>query len=210
MGIDTHKLLQDAVTLFVVINPFGAIPHYLTLTRGMHKGERLRVARRGCTYAAVVLLIFIAIGELALDGLNVHLDSFRIAGGLLLLLISFKTVLATSTVHPLAETAAGEKADVAIFPLAMPFLAGPGSIIAAVLLTEDDMFSLVEQAVTSAIAVGLCLLTYVILASADVLQRYLGTTGTSIMSRIFGLVLAALAMQTMLDGLRPYFKSLLH
>jgi multiple antibiotic resistance protein len=92
----------------------------------------------------------------------------------------------------------------------MPFLAGPGSIIAAVLLTEDDMFSLVEQAVTSAIAVGLCLLTYVILASADVLQRYLGTTGTSIMSRIFGLVLAALAMQTMLDGLRPYFKSLLH
>jgi len=206
--MDTGKLLQDAITLFVVINPFGAIPHYLALTRGMEKRERLRVARRGCTVAAVILLVFIAIGELVLDGLNVQLESFRVAGGLLLLLISLRTVLSTSFVHPLAQGAEGEKVDVAIFPLATPFLAGPGAIIAAVLLTENGKFSILEQAVTSLIAIALCTLTYGVLASSDMLQRRLGSTGTSVMSRIFGLVLAALAMQTFLDGLRPYFQSL--
>jgi multiple antibiotic resistance protein len=206
--MDPGKLLQDAITLFVVINPFGAVPHYLALTRGMAKRDRLRVARRACTAAAVILLIFIAIGELVLDGLHVQLPSFRIAGGLLLLLIAFRTVLSTQVVHPLAQTEAGEKADVAIFPLGTPFLAGPGSIIAAVLLTEDDRFSLLEQALTSTVAVALCAFTFAVLAGADLLQRHLGSTGTSVMSRIFGLVLAALAMQTMLDGLRPYLQSL--
>ena len=208
--MDTSKLLQDAITLFVVINPFGAVPHYLALTRGMAKKERLRVARRGCVFAAIILLIFIAIGEIVLDGLHVELLSFRVAGGLLLLLIAFRTVLNTQVVHPLAQTEAGEKTDVAVFPLATPFLAGPGAIIAAVLLTENGRFSLLEQAVTSLIAVVLCAFTFAVLASSDLLQRRLGATGTSVMSRIFGLVLAALAMQTLLDGLRPYFQSLLH
>jgi multiple antibiotic resistance protein len=206
--MDTGKLLQDAITLFVVINPFGAVPHYLALTRGMAKQERLRMARRACIAAAVILLIFIAIGEIVLDGLHVELLSFRVAGGLLLLLIAFRTVLNTQMVHPLAAGSDGEKGDVAIFPMATPFLAGPGAIIAAVLLTENGRFSLLEQAVTSLIAIALCALTFGVLASANLLQRRLGATGTSVMSRIFGLVLAALAMQTLLDGLRPYFQSL--
>ena len=206
--LDTAKLLQDAITLFVVINPVGQVPHYLALTRGMPKPERLRVARRACTYAAVILLVFVAIGELVLDGLHVELQSFRVAGGLLLLLIAIRTVLSTQIVHPLAQTEDGEKQDIAVFPLATPFLAGPGAIIAAVLLTENGRFSILEQAVTSLIAVSLCILAYVVLASADFLQRHLGGTGTSVMSRVFGLILAALATQTLLDGLKAYFQAL--
>jgi multiple antibiotic resistance protein len=207
-GIDTGKLMQDAITLFVVINPFGAVPHYLALTRGRTRQERLRIARRGCTYAAIILLVFIALGELVLDGLHVGLPSFRAAGGLILLIIALRTVLNTAVVHPLAQTEMGGKADVAVFPLATPFLAGPGAIIAAVLLTENDVFSLAEQAVTSLIAVSICVFAYVVLASSDYLQKHLGDTGTSVMSRIFGLVLAALAVQMLLDGLRPYLQSL--
>jgi multiple antibiotic resistance protein len=206
--MDTAKLLQDAITLFVVINPFGAIPHYLSLTMGMEKRARLRVARRGCFYAAVILVAFIALGEDVLDGLHVGLPSFRAAGGLILLIIALRTVLSTTVVHPLAQTEGGGKVDVAVFPLATPFLAGPGSIIAAVLLTENDRFSLVEQAVTSTIAVAMCLFTYILLAASDLLQKHLGSTGTSVMSRVFGLVLSALAMQTLLEGLRPYLQSL--
>jgi len=207
-GIDTGKLAQDAITLFVVINPFGVVPHYLALTRGRPKPERLRIARRACTCAAIILLIFIAFGELVLDGLHVGLPSFRAAGGLILLLIALRTVLSTTVEHPLAQTDAGGKADVAIFPLAMPFLAGPGAIIAAVLLTEDDLFSLAEQAVTSLIAVAILAFVYAVLLSADFLQKHLGSTGTSVMSRIFGLVLSALAVQMLLEGLRPYLQSL--
>ena len=86
-----------------------------------------------------------------------------------------------------------------MFPLATPFLAGPGSIIAAVLLTENERFSFVEQSITGLIVVAICLFAYAVLASADVLQRQLGSTGTSVMSRVFGLVLSALAMQTLLE-----------
>src|SRR5260370_1080487 len=142
-------------------------------------GTRYHEAR---SFSEHIRLIFIAIGEIVLDGLHVELLSFRVAGGLLLLLISFRTVLNTQTVHPLAQTEAGEKADVAVFPLATPFLAGPGAIIAAVLLTENGRFSFLEATVTSLIAVGLCVFTFVVLASSDFLQRRLGATGTSVMS----------------------------
>ena len=207
-AIDTSKLAQDAITLFVVINPFGAIPHYLALTRGKTRTERLRIARRACTYAAIILVAFIAVGELVLDGLHVGLPSFRAAGGLILLVIALRTVLSTTIVHPLAQTEHGDEADVAIFPLATPFLAGPGAIIAAVLLTENSVFSIAEQALTSVIAIVLCVLTFGVLASSDYLQKYLGSTGTSVISRIFGLVLSALAAETLLEGLRPYLQSL--
>ncbi len=207
-GLDAGKLVQDAITLFVVINPVGITPHYLMLTRGRPKAERLRIARRACTYGAIILLVFIAFGELVLDGLHVGLPSFRAAGGLILLIIALRTVLSTTIVHPLAQTEQGSKADVAIFPLATPFIAGPGAIIAAVLLTEDDLFSLAEQALTSLIAASICVFTYFAFVSADFLQKHLGDTGTSVMSRIFGLVLTALAVQMLLDGLRPYLQSL--
>ena len=204
--MDKAKLLQDATTLFVVINPFGVIPHYLLLTRGMTRAERLKIAARACVVATITLVLFIFIGEIVLDKLKVGLTAFRIAGGLLLLVIAFRTVLATSA--PPAPLEGEERMGVAVFPLATPLLAGPGSIIAAVLLTENAVYSINEQAITGLIVVAILLFAFVVLAAADLLQRVLGTTGTSVMSRLFGLVLSALAMQTILDGLRLYIQSL--
>jgi multiple antibiotic resistance protein len=200
-----QKYLQDAITLFVVLNPIGAVPLYLGLTRGMDRHERLRVARRACIAATVILIGFIALGELVLDGMGVHLPSFRVAGGLVLLLVALRMVLGSAS----AIAEGGEETrDVAIFPLATPFLAGPGAIIAAVLLTENDRFSFVEQATTAIVVAAMLALTFLLLACADLLQKLIGTTGAVLMSRVLGLVLAALAMQTMLDGLKPYFQSL--
>jgi len=204
--MDKSKLLQDATTLFLVINPFGAIPHYLLLTRGMTRAERLRIAARACIVATVILVAFIFIGEIVLEELKVGLIAFRIAGGLLLLVIAFRMVLETRATP--APPEGEERMGVAVFPLATPLLAGPGSIIAAVLLTENAVYSLGEQAITGLIVVAILAFAFAVLAAADFLQRVLGTTGTSVMSRVFGLLLAALAMQTILDGLRPYIQSL--
>jgi len=206
MSMDNGKLLQDATTLFVVINPFGVIPHYLALTRGMARAQRLRIAARACVIATIILVAFIFAGEIVLDGLKVQLTSFRVAGGLLLLVIALRMVLETRAA-PLPPEG-DERMGIAVFPLATPLLAGPGSIIAAVLLTENAVFTIHEQAITGLIVVAICAFAFVVLAAADLLQRVLGTTGTSVMSRVFGLVLSGLAMQTILDGLRAYIQSL--
>jgi multiple antibiotic resistance protein len=200
-----QKYVQDAITLFVVLNPIGAVPLYLALTRGMDRPARLRVARRACVAATIILLVFIVLGEIVLDGMGVHLPSFRVAGGLVLLLVALRMVLGSAS----AIVEGGEETrDVAIFPLATPFLAGPGAIIAAVLLTENARFTVFEQAMTGLVVAGTLALTYVLLATADYLQKAIGVMGAVLMSRVLGLVLASLAMQTILDGLRPYLTSL--
>ena len=198
------KFVQDAVTLLVVIDPIGVAPVYLALTCEMERAQRLRVALRACAIAALILIAFIGLGEVVLYGLGVHLPSFRIAGGLVLLLVGLRIALGMQ-VAPTATSASG---DVASFPLASPVIAGPGAIIAAVLLTENERFSVGEQAMTGVVVMAIMALTYVVLACADMIQKVIGATGATVLSRVLGLVLASLAMQTMLDGLRPYLASI--
>lgn len=206
--MQSDKLLHDAITLFVVINPFGAVPVFLAVTRDMTPRDRLRVARKAALAAAAILLAFIALGEFLLDGMNISMPSFRIAGGLVLLLVALKMVLqAEGGPAFVGEAGRPGGADVAIFPLATPFLAGPGAIMAAVLLTDNESTSLFDQAVTAVIVANIFAVTYLVLRGASAIQHRLGTTGASVMSRVFGLVLAALAIQTMLEGLRPYWVS---
>lgn len=204
----TAKLLQDAITLFVVINPFGAIPVFLAVTRGMTREEQHRVARKAAIVAAAILIVFIAVGEIVLDGMKVSLPAFRVAGGLILLLVALRVVLQSESGPAFTNDAGRPGApDVAVFPLATPFLAGPGAIMASVMLTDNDSFTIAEQAITAGIVVAIFAVIYVILRGATAIQDRLGTTGAAVMSRVFGLVLAALAVQTLLDGMRPYWAS---
>jgi multiple antibiotic resistance protein len=199
------KLIGDAITLLVVIDPISVVPLFLALTRGLPRERRRRVARRGVLIAGAILLSFIAVGEIVLDALKITLPAFRVAGGLVLLLVALKMILQEE--HRRGGTTddgATDGPDIAVFPLAMPFIAGPGAIMAAVLLTENGTFSIPEQAVTAAIVVGILAIMYVVLLGADAVQRVIGSTGATVLTRVLGLVLAALATQTMLDGLRPF------
>jgi len=201
------KFLQDALTLLVVLNPVGGSMWFLTLTRGMETRKRLAVARRACTVAAIILIVFIAIGEIVLDGIGVRLPSFRVAGGLVLLLVGLRMVLGQDPPGTGASAPADAR-DVAIFPLATPLLAGPGAIIAAVLLTENDRFSVAEQATTAAVVVAILFVTFLAMTAAHFIEKTIPVAGASVMSRVLGLILSSLAMQTMLDGLRPYLESI--
>jgi len=204
-----QKLIEDAITLFIVVNPIGLVPLFIAITSGRTPLERRRIALRAVVIAAGILVVFVVIGQVLLDALNVGLPAFRVAGGLVLLMIALRMVLSETDARPGATQAgpAASGADIAVFPLAMPFIAGPGAVMAAVLLTDNDVFTIAEQAATTAVLAVILILTYGVLLAADTVQRYIGPTGTNVLSRVLGLVLTSVAAQTMLDGVRAFLTS---
>lgn len=196
------RLFQDFVTLFVVINPIGTVPLFIALTHHEPAEAVRKTALRSVVIATIILLTFVVIGQLLLRTLEIELGAFRIAGGLVLLIISLRMVL-ESTRHPAEET--GDRHDVAVFPLATPFIAGPGAILAAVLLTDHTLYSVPQQVGTTLVMLGVLAIQYALLLASGTVNRVLGETGTNVISRIMGLILAALSIETILIGVRTAF-----
>jgi multiple antibiotic resistance protein len=194
----------DVVTLMATIDPFSVIPAYIGLTHELAPNARARILLRSILIAFAILFAFMIVGELALNAMGVSVDAFRIAGGIVLLLVGVKMVFAQSL-----QAAPGEHAhvgrDIAVFPLGMPYIAGPASIMSIVLLTENDLHSIRQQACT---LISMCIvltITYLVLRGAAPMQRILGATGINVMARIMGLVLASLAVQALITGLKNVF-----
>jgi multiple antibiotic resistance protein len=194
-----EKLFHDLVTLFVVVNPIGVVPLFLAVAGRESAAARRRIAAQAIIISAVILLVFIAIGQIVLEALGIDLASFRIAGGLVLLVIALRMVLAETETS--SDTDAPLRGNVAVFPLAMPFIAGPASIMAVVLLTDNNVYTVWQQAETAVLLLLVLAFTYACLVGAELVQRLLGRTGASVVSRIMGLILAALAVQSILTGL---------
>lgn len=194
-----EKLFHDLVTLFVVVNPIGVVPLFLAVAGRESAAARRRIAAQAIIISAVILLVFITIGQIVLEALGIDLASFRIAGGLVLLVIALRMVLAETETS--SDTDAPLRGNVAVFPLAMPFIAGPASIMAVVLLTDNNVYTVWQQAETAVLLLLVLAFTYACLVGAELVQRLLGRTGASVVSRIMGLILAALAVQSILTGL---------
>jgi multiple antibiotic resistance protein len=193
-----EKLFHDLVTLFVVVNPIGVVPLFVAVAGHESAAARRRVAGQAIIISAVILLAFIAIGQIVLEALGIDLASFRIAGGLVLLVIALRMVLEET--RTTSGTDAPPRGNVAVFPLAMPFIAGPASIMAVVLLTDNNIYTVWQQAETAVLLLLVLAFTYACLVGAGAVQRLLGPTGANVVSRIMGLILAALAVQSMLTG----------
>jgi multiple antibiotic resistance protein len=179
---------------------------YAALTQKNTQAERRAMALRGTIIAAVILLFFAVFGEVLLRLFGITLPALRIAGGILLLLISIDMVFARHSggtgTTPEEENEAQSRADISVFPLATPLLAGPGAISAVILLTTGSGgFNLEWVAVVLAL-LAILLLCYVVMLVAIPIQRLLGITGLAVVSRVVGVLLAALAVQFLLDGLK--------
>jgi multiple antibiotic resistance protein len=198
-----EKLFHDLVTLFVVVNPIGVVPLFVAVAGHESAAARRRIAGQAILISAAILFIFIGIGHIALEALGIDLDSFRIAGGLVLLIIALRMVLEEAQNRGAAGSAF--HGNIAVFPLAMPFIAGPASIVAVVLLTDSNIYTGWQQAQTATLLVVVLGVAYGCLVVADFVQRLIGSTGANVVSRIMGLILAALAVQSMLDGFRDIF-----
>ncbi len=205
MMADMIALLASAfVTLFVVIDPIGVAPIFASVTPAESAARRRQIAIKGVVIAAVILLAFALGGHPLLTALGIGLPAFRIAGGLLLLLLAIDMVMARHS--GLRDTAPGEheestqRTDVSVFPLAIPLIAGPGALTSIVLLMGRANGDLPQQAAVLAVMFLVLAITLVCLLATAQLMRLLGQTGINVVTRVFGIITAALAVQFILDG----------
>lgn len=204
----TELVLSAFVTLFVVIDPPGCAPIYAGLTKGASAAQARTMALRATAIAAIILLIFALFGQQLLAALHIELDSFRIAGGLMLFFIAFDMVFEKRTERreQRAEKIAAtpEIEDVSVFPMAMPMLAGPGAI-AAIMLLMNEAEGWGERAEVLLALAAVLAITAAALVAAGPLIRLLGDKVEAVITRLLGVLLAALAAQYVIDGLKGSF-----
>ena len=198
------------MTLFVVIDPPGCAPIYAALTKGQPTRDVVRIALRACLIAASILLVFALFGEQLLGALHIELNSFRIAGGIMLFMIALEMVFEKRTQRreERAEKiqATPEAEDITVFPMAIPMIAGPGSIATVMLLMARSEGAEGTLVVLTALAAVLTL-TFAALVAAGPLLRLLGAKVEAVITRILGLLLAALAAQYIVDGVKQVLAS---
>ena len=201
-------LVAALVTLLVVVDPVGLTPAFLGITAGLPRRARRQVASRACIIAFAILTGAALIGDWLLHTLSISLPAFRIAGGLLLFSIASEMVFGVRIARQseAAEQAVEEHVrNVAAFPLAIPLMAGPGAITATVLLAGragGDPARLVLLIAIIAAVMAVCLVVFLL---ATRIERLLGVTGNTVLSRLLGVLLAALAVQFVIDGVRATF-----
>ena len=197
--------LSAFVTLFVVIDPPGCAPIYAGLVKGASARQAATMAARACAIALAILVVFALFGEDLLGALHIELNSFRIAGGIMLFVIAMDMVFEKRTQRreERAEKVrhTPEVEDVSVFPMAMPMIAGPGSIATIMLLTARAKGTEETLVVLGALAAVMAL-TLVALAAAGPLMRVLGTRVEAVITRLLGVLLAALAAQYVIDGVK--------
>ncbi|HMK72263.1 MAG TPA: MarC family protein [Myxococcaceae bacterium] len=193
--------------VFFVVDPLGVVPIFLAVTAG-DSPEKMRSTALRASLTAFGLLVFFAVfGTLLFKVAGISLGAFRVAGGILLLVTGLDMLRARPTelkTSPEEEAEATEKEDVAIVPLAVPLLAGPGSIATVMVLMSRGKGVVVAVPVLLAVTVT-CVASYLILRAASLVLRVLGQSGVSILQRVMGLILAAIAVQFMAEGVRELF-----
>jgi multiple antibiotic resistance protein len=189
---------SEFVTLFIVVNPFSVLPLFLAVTSGFDAATQRRVAFLAVFASFFTLLLFIIGGGFLLEKLGISLKSFQIAGGIILFLVALDMVRG---VHYVPASGTSDKAsEVAIYPLAIPKIAGPGSMLTVVLLTDDHRFDAVQLSLTTCVLVVVLAITLGVLLLASPISRLIGNAGTNIISRVMGMLLVALAVHTVLSG----------
>lgn len=202
--IDTAFLITSFVTLFVIIDPIGLTPIFLALTQGTTPSERRSIALRASLTAMFLLALFTAFGEAVLGFAGISMPAFRVAGGVLLFLTALDMLFERRTKRRENQgEEATEVEDPSVFPMAIPLIAGPGSIATVILLAGQkpgiEGFALVMCVVFAVLLVMLAMFL-----ASGLLERAIGKTGINVVTRLLGMLLAALSVQFVLDGLRDF------
>ena len=187
-----EHLLGQFLVFFATIDPIGTVAIFVGLTAAVPPEERRGIAIRAVALGGGILVVFAVLGQIVLGSLGVQLASFQLAGAVVFFLFGLQMVFGTG---PASGAHSEPGHDIAVFPLAVPSIASPGSILAAVVLTDNRDHTLAEQSLTLVMLVGVLVLTLAGLFLANHIHRMLGQAGASLLIRVFGLVLAALAVQ---------------
>ena len=192
------KLFRDFTFIWTTVDPIGNLALFAGLTAALTREERRRVARRATTYAAIILIGAVVLGQIILDAMGVHLLSLKLAGGIILFLFSIQMLFGNMDSAD-GKVEAGR--DIAIFPLAVPSIAGPGTIMAVIVQTDNDVYTVPEQCATAAVLLVVLLITYGFFLASDAILRVIGRQGASVMVRVMGILLAALSVELVMNAL---------
>ncbi|SDW96249.1 multiple antibiotic resistance protein [Roseicitreum antarcticum] len=205
MAIDPAFLITAFVTLFVVIDPIGMTPLFLALTQGADARTRRSIGLRACFIAALLLSIFALLGDALLQFIGISMPAFQIAGGILLFLTALDMLFDRRSARRQDHADSGVAApadDPSVFPLAMPLIAGPGAMATMILLTNETGRSMEGIAMVLVVMLAVITMVMVLFLSAGLLERVLRRTGTMVVTRLLGMLLAALSVQFVIDGAR--------
>ena len=203
--MNAGEILNEFVLLWAVVDPIGTIPVFLAVAGALSVADQRRLAIKSVLVAAAVLLFFAVAGEMLLRSMGLALASFQIAGGIILFIFASGMIFGAS--KPDDEIAQIDKEnDLAVFPLAIPSIASPGAIIAAVMMTDGHRYALSEQFASMLLLAIVLLSVLVLLWFASSIHRLIGRAGASVVSRIMGLLLAAVATDHVMKGIVEYIK----
>lgn len=202
-------LITQFVVLWAVIDPVGTVPVYLSQTHHLTAKQRRLVALKAVGIATGVLLFFLIAGQLLLEAMQIPLPAFQAAGGLVLLLFALSMIFGES--KPDQETklsqdlSKSDLANLAVYPLAIPSIASPGAMMAIVMLTDNHRNSVLDQGMTAGVMILVLLITLLLLLGATHIQKWIGNVGAAIISRVMGLILAAVALNNLLMGIKDFY-----
>ncbi|MCF7500077.1 MarC family protein [Pseudoalteromonas sp. L1] len=191
------KVLHDFLVIWATIDPIGTMALFAALTAKLPAKKRRKTAFKTVGYAAIVLIGAIVIGQLLLSAMGISLLSFQVAGGIILFLFGLQMIFADDSSQDDIEP----QHDISVFPLAIPATASPGAILAVILITDNHIYTIKEQVITALNMLGVLLITLVLLLLSGRILKLIGTGGASILTRIMGLILAALSVEFVMEAL---------
>ncbi|MCX6695579.1 MAG: MarC family protein [Candidatus Altiarchaeota archaeon] len=200
--MDFTFMIQAFVTLFLIVDPVVNIPIFVSLTERFPEKDRAYMIRKSVFIAGIVLVLFTFLGNVIFTVLGVDMYSFQIAGGLLLLIISFEMLFGRKTRTEMSdEVLTDARENVTVTPMAVPLLTGPGAITSGIMLFNLTQ-SYMDRFILLIVIVVVFILSYVVLSNSSILYRALGKTGTKVLVRLMGLMLSAIAVQFVITGLK--------
>ncbi len=192
------------VSFFAVIDPIGTVPVFIAVTKQFDDSQRRAVALKAALVAGGVLVFFVVAGQPILSAMSIPLAAFQIAGGIVLFLFALTMIFGES--KPEEEIRClRNHGQTAVFPLAVPSLASPGAMLAAVLMTDNDQFNIFEQLQTAGVMLAVLTLAYVLMLASAPVNRMIGESGATVVSRVMGLLLSSVATTNVLSGIKWYF-----
>src|SRR6266545_3862238 len=182
------KISKDFATLWTTIDPIGNVALFAGLTAALTRAERHRTALRAIFYATIIL-----------DAIGIHMHSLKVAGGIILFLFGVQMLFGKMDAK--TERSPEEGRDLAVFPLAVPSIAGPGAMMAVIVLTDNDVYTVPQRIETGVVLVVVLFITYLLLLFSDAILRVIGRQGASVLVRVMGLILCSLAVEIVLTAL---------
>lgn len=200
-----ESIFSQILLLLAVLDPLGSVPVYLEATKKFDLRHKRKVAVRASLLAFSILFFFILVGQIILEGLEVSLHAFQISGGVILFLFALTMIFGEGKPESEKHLITDYK-HVTIFPVAIPSIASPGAIMAVVLMTDNHIYTIGEQAITTLLTLIAVLFTMVLLLGANFVQKRIGEYGITVISKIMGLILASYAAQSVLSGVHGFFE----